>query len=148
MKKRGTLICTLMLIIIFLAGCSKKDVTNYNYLFQGENKHWKAVYKTDGTVICIEKKGTLDVKSNAKNRLTVTYKGKLKDLNTVKHFELSYKINSGGGRLVGNYPEGKGIRSKTFTFDSESILLNKDQIFKVTVILDGKKETIKLINIK
>lgn len=164
MRRIYIVILTFIMTMIVLTGCSKKEVINnskkvsaesssedinrYNYTFKGENKEWKAVYKTDATMTWITKKdGLLDNTSKVNNIMKITYKGKLKNLSKVKHFDIGYKTNSEGCRRAEDC-DGRGITSRTFTFTSESIVYNKDEVIKIMINLDGKKQSFKLKNVE
>lgn len=155
---------TFIMITIVLTGCSRKETTNnskkvstestsedinrYNYTFKGENKEWKAVYKTDATMTWFKKKDKLlDYTSKANNIMKITYKGKLKNLSDVKHFDIGYKTNSEGCTRSEDC-DSRGITSRTFTFTSESIIYNKDEVIKIMINLDGKKQSFKLKNVE
>lgn len=156
--------CVFLIITVLFTGCSKKEemnkskkvsadssseeVNRYKYTFKGENKEWKAVYKTDATMTWFTKKdGVLDYKSKVNNIMKITYKGKLMDLSDVKHFEIGYKTNQAGGKQTGDC-DSEGIMSKTFSFTPGGIVYNKDEDIKVTINLDGKKQSFQLKSVE
>lgn len=152
MKK--ILVIMLSLVMILIAGCSKKEVNDSyenNYTFQGENDRWEAKFISEGTVTFTEKNSNTDVKTKENELLTVTYKGELSDLSKVKHLEIEYESDLGKGKLEKNYGEGESISTKTFTLTSSvsgGPIMDENEVIKVTINLDGKEETLELKNVK
>jgi len=139
---------TILLIFIFVS-CSKKDVTNYKYTYTGENEQWNVVYKVNESVTFTNEDNILDAETEAKNVLTITYKGNLTDLSSVKHTEISYECSTEGGKRVEDYSEGESISSKTFTLISggkNGALHSGDEIITVTINIDGDTQTLELKN--
>lgn len=143
----------LVLIILVLAGCSKKDVVKHHYTFQGENKSWKATYVEEGEAVFTEHKGTLDADSWSNYNLEMEYRGQLSDLENVKHIEISYTTGLSSGNMVADYDKGECPKSKTFSLKGGSNSCrsyDKDDVIQAEVNLDGKTESfeLKLVNDK
>lgn len=149
MKKSYIFFVIIIALTSIIGGCSKKDVYKYIYTYHGENKLWKAKYTINSTATFTEKKGTLDGETESNNEFVITYKGKMKDLSNVRHWEISYKNNTGGGKRSEDCDEGKGMTSKIIKMQSSSkngALPNKDDIIKVTINIDGDIQKLNLKN--
>jgi hypothetical protein len=144
---------TLMLIaaaIILFIGCSNKEVTSHNYIFKGESDLWTAEYKVDGTDSWSKVEGKLHYESEATKVLTVTYKGDVSELHSVKHLEITYDTGTGGGKLTEDHDSDAPLSQKVFTFRSGGkgqLIPDKDEVIKVTINLDGDVQTIELKNV-
>ncbi len=140
-------IIMIVLLILTAAGCTKKDVTKYNYTYKGENDSWSAVYQTAGTVTFTEKKGKLDKERESNEELLLTYKGELTDLSSVRHMEILYETSTGKEKRVTDYETGESIQSKTFSLKSSgkgSAIPIENDIIKVTITLDDDVQSFEL----
>ncbi len=121
--------------------------TFYTYTYTGENELWNVEYKVNETAEFTEKENGLDVETEAKGELVITYKGELAELSSVKHMEISYECNLEANKIVDDYKDG--ISSKTFTINSvrkNGALHNGNEIITVTIKMDGDTQTLKLQN--
>lgn len=144
MKKAAIILLAIMLFI--LAGCTNKEVINHNYTFKGENELWTTEYKVNGTGIFTKIDGKLHYESYCDNILTISYKKDLSDLSVVKHLEISYESNTGGGKLTEDFDDGPPYE-KTYTFKSGGknvAIPDKDETIKVTINIDGKTQVLEL----
>ena len=138
-----------ILFVLMAIGCSKKEITNYKYTYAGENEQWDAKYHVNESVEFTNTDNGLDVETEAKNELVITYKGELTDLSSVKHMEISYDSGIEGGKRVENYNDGVSITSKIFTLSSggkNGALHTGDEIITVTITIDGDIQTFELNN--
>jgi len=143
MRKMVVILSTAMLLLIII-GCSNKKVIKYDYIYRGENESWTAEYKINGTATFTEKDNKTSYEDNGGKVLTVTYKGDISELSSVKHFEISYK----GEGLVYDIGDDDSLNQKTFTLESEGLgaVEDKDEIIKVNINMDGQTQTIELKN--
>ncbi|MDF2511139.1 MAG: hypothetical protein K0S04_1005 [Herbinix sp.] len=146
MKKK--MMCIIFFIMLtLLTACAEKDVIDHNYTFEGENEEWSANFKVTGKTIFTRTDGILASKTESNEVLTVTYRGELSDLSTIKHLEISYKTSAGGGSISNNYNEDEIITNKTFTLKSggkNGAIINEDEVIEVTVDIDGNKQIVEL----
>ena len=144
MKIRISILIIMLLLVI--TGCAKKEIINHNYVYKGENAFWSAEYKVNGKGTFTEKNGKNQYDSNAKKVFTITYKKDINQLSTVKHMEISYESSVASGKVTENFNAG-APKEKTYTTKSEDEgvpIENKYDVIKVTINLDGKIETIEL----
>lgn len=135
MKKLSIILVAIVLLIIVLY--SSKDVFGQNYTYKGENELWTAEYKVNVT------------KAFTDTKLTVSFKKDLSEISSVKHFEISYESSIRGGKLTSDFDSNNPLNQKTYTLKSNSsggAIVNKNEIIKVNINLDGKIETIELKN--
>lgn len=132
--------CICVISMLLVAGCSKdKDVTYYNYTFRDENDLWEAEYKLEGsTTFYTNEQGALDVETHHKDALIVAYKGKLQDLQGIRHVKISYRGTFSGGSMEEEYGEGKYFNSKVFklTGGGSGAITPEDDVIKVTLQID------------
>lgn len=136
MKKTGVILITIMLLIVSVY--SIKGAFDHNCTYKGENEFWTAEYKVYDTKILTDK------------RLIVSYKKNLSDLSSIKHLEISYESSIGGGKLTEDFGDNPP-KERTYTLKgngSGGMILNKDEVVKVNISIDGKTQTIELRNIQ
>lgn len=144
-KLRKTISVLVVIILFILTGCSNKEVVKHNYTYKGENEFWAAEYKVNYTGTFTEKNNKTEYKPYSNNILTVTYKKNLSDLSSVKHLEISYETNSGGGKLTEDFDSNNPLNQKTYKFRSGGeVIENKNEVIKININLDGKIQTIEL----
>lgn len=146
----------IMLIVFMFTSCSnketietKQDVINHNYTFKAENDMWIAEYKVVGTETFTKNNGVLNVETESNNELSITYKGKLTDLSSIRHMELSYESRINSGKMVNDYEKDESITSKTFTIKSggkNCAIPDENDIIKVIINTDGIEHTLELTN--
>ena len=146
----------IMLSVLIFANCSnketnepKQDIVNHNYTFKDENDMWAAEYKVVGTETFTEKDGLLDVETESNNELTVTYKGELTALSSVKHMEISYESSTNGGKMINDYDKDECITSKAFIISSggkNCAIPSENDIIKVYINIDGVENMLELKN--
>ena len=142
--------CILLAVFTFIA-CNKKDVTEYHYIYQGENDLWNAEYRIDCIVTLTEENGKKSSDTVTDCELVVTYKGELTDLSSVRHVEISYKSSTRGGNLIEDYEPGGSISSKIFTLKSggrNDAIPVEDDVINVTIITDDQTQTLELYHNK
>lgn len=140
-------IISFALLILIVTGCSKKEIIKHNYTYKGENELWSAEYTTNGTAIFEQNDSKMDVGTESKYKLTVTYKKDLSDLSSVKKLVISYDASSSGGSLSEVYSEDESITSKTFTLSGGgSFIPIENEIIKVTINIDGDVQILELKN--
>ena len=149
MKKISLFFCFTITLVLISISCSKKDIAYYKYTYTGENEQWNATYTVNESVEFTNTDKGLDVETDAKNKLVITYKGELTDLSSVKHMEITYESGVEGGKRTEDYNDGASISSKTFTLTSggkNSAIHNGDEIVTVTITIDGNMQTLELKN--
>lgn len=147
MNKRIQFVVAFLFISFLLAGCKKDDASKYDYEFQGENTSWSASYMEEEGVALVEQEGEKDDDRWFNHTFKLEYKGDLSDLKNVKHMEIRYSTERGGGSQVADYDEDDAPTSKTFTLmggsNSESYF-DKDDVIRVEVNRDGNIENFEL----
>jgi hypothetical protein len=144
---RKTVSILIIMLLLIITGCSKKQVVNHNYTYKGENEFWAAEYNVNGEGTFTEKDGKTEYESISDTVLTVTYKKDLSGLSSVKHLEISYESSAGGGSLTESYDSNNPLDKKTYTLKSGgtgTAIENKDEIIKVNINVDGETQTIEL----
>lgn len=137
------------IMLVSISGCTKKDVTVYNYYYEGENELWSARFEYNGVVSFAETDGKLDHEIDSNETLSVTYKEDMSELSSVKSFSLGYQAASGGGSYTGEFDEERPLTEKDFTLKSSgSNLQIKDQVITVEIIVDGEKQVLELENVE
>lgn len=147
MRRLFTILTLFIVLILSIAGCKKKDVTEYNYLYEGENELWSAQYQVNATSTYITYKERVSYENEEEDQLLVTYLGDLDDLAKVRHFEISYELDFKSGSLTQDYSDDDQISSKTFTLNSKDqngVIPKKDDTVKVTITLDDEVQTFEL----
>jgi len=131
-------------------GQNSGDTDGYSYRYAGENDEWTAEYVIAGAGEWTNKDDTLGYDGSYNTLLTVSFKGDLTELPSIRHLIISYKLKNEGGTLDETYDEDSGAHSSY----SESSDLNgmyiysKDDVFTVTINPDGKEQIIKLTEIE
>ncbi|WP_144555409.1 hypothetical protein [Bacillus sp. X1(2014)] len=124
-----------LFICSLLTGCNSKETTpfEHNYQFHGESTHWAATILFSG-----KGKTSTHYDENQKSFL-LEYKGDYED---IAHSVVSYNYKSSGESEGGSEspPGTKYIRTSSKGTGGD--IQDKDEIIKVTVKWDGKKEVI------
>ena len=140
---------TIVVLMLNITGCKKREVTEYNYIYTGQNGLWSAEYQVDATATFITYKERTSYESEQQSTLTVTYLGELDDLAKVRHFEIYYERGvGGGGSKTVDYRDDDNISSKTFNIQSSSIngmIPQKDSNIEVSITLDDEVQNFELI---
>lgn len=135
----------LMILLLIFAGCGNKDKSKYSFVFQGGSKDWVGVARYDITEKFTKKEGVLNYKNEENKCIKVIYRHKLSDLLNAKKISIAYKSNSKSGKLSEEID--KTLKSKIFTIKGgckNTTIIRKDETIRVTVTLDGKKQTFQL----
>ena len=98
--RRPELAILIIMLLLIITGCSKKEVIRRNYNYKGDNEFWAAEYKVKGTGTFTEKNSKTEYESNSYKVFTVIYKKDISQLYSVKHLEISYKSNAAGGKII------------------------------------------------
>ena len=85
-------IIAIVLVTFFLAACSEK--THENYIFVGESEHWKAEFVYDVSETWGEKNGKGNYSNEVQYTLTLTYKGAVSELATIKKVSYGYETTT------------------------------------------------------
>ncbi len=155
MKKVTVLL--MLLSIFLLSACaadgtqssvnSSDDYIENHFVFRGESELWSGEMKVDSTLQFYEKDGILGCDANEKHKLTVTYKGDVSDLASVKQLKIDFDAGPSGGSLEEDHADDP-IEQKTFVMQGggNGAQIQKDEIITVTVTIDGKTESFEMIN--
>jgi hypothetical protein len=144
---KKTINILIIMLLLIITGCTKREDIDHNYVYKGENEFWSAEYRVNGTSTFTEKNGKTEYDSNANNVFTITYKKEISQLSAVKHMEILYKSSVAGGKITVNDGEAKEKSYTTKSGGTGGAIENKDEVIKVTINLDGKLETIELKNV-
>lgn len=145
--KKNIILCIVFLMMATVSGCSKKDTTEIDYSYVGENDLWDAEYHVTGTEEFTETGENLKYSNEMNNILAVKYKGELQDLSSVKYLKISYESQAHKGSMEIEYSEGDRITSKTFNLISSgtnTAIVGENEIIKVTIDIDGEIQNIEL----
>jgi hypothetical protein len=131
------------------ASTVKEEKKEYHYVYTGENKNWKAVYRVDATAFFTKKDGVLGYENKTEDVFTATYKKKLADLQKGSFLKITYKTPVGGGSSSYSYKDSK-IETKTFSQkgSTNGSFVKENDIIKVYVTLDNKTQEFELKNEK
>ena len=124
------------------------DYIENHFVFKGESELWTGEMKVDSTLQFYEKDGVLGCDTNEKHKLTVTYKGDVSDLASVKQLKIDFDAGPSSGSLEEEHVDDP-ITQKTFVMQgggSGSAQIQKDEIITVTVTIDGKTESFEMKN--
>ena len=156
--KRATVLLVLLSIFLLSAcaagstqtnttGSGNDDYIENHFVFKGESESWTGEMKVDSTLQFYEKDGVLDCDANEDHTLTVTYKGDVSDLASVKQLKIDFDAGPSGGGLEEEHADDP-IAQKTFVMQGggNGAQIQKDQIITVTVTIDGKTENFEMKN--
>lgn len=144
--KRVSIFAIVLVIVISFAGCGNRDVKKYDYTFKGENSDWEGVLQYNAMEVFTRKDAKWEYENEDNTEFSVTYKGDLADLSTVKHMEISYETKFSKSTHTADYTDDYP-RDKTFKLSGGSRgshLMKKDEIVKVTIMIDNKTQTFEL----
>ncbi len=147
---KKTAVFLLFTMLIFLSGCSHKEITKYNYLYKGESELWSAECSVVGTGTWTKENNKLDYDNDIKKVLTVTYRNDVSELSNVKNIKIEYEIGSSGGSLDENYDSSNPLARKTLKLQSGGKGISvplKDTVIKVKITLDDNVQTLELKNV-
>jgi len=150
-----SLICTAILVVALISGGSNNspddpsnsgDTEAYSYTYAGENDEWAAEYAITGAGEWTNKDDTLGYDGSYSTILTISFKKDLKELPSVRHLIISYKLKNGGGTQDETYDEKSTVRSSYSQSSGSSgmYIYAKGDVFTVTINLDGAEQTIEL----
>ena len=123
------------------------DYVQNDYVFSGESESWMGELDMEYWRQFFERDGVLGCDSSEDTILTVTYKGDVSELSSVKHIKIAYETNSGSGSMEEEYSADEPIQQTTFTLwgsGTNGVQAQKDDIVTVTVTIDGVTESIEL----
>lgn len=125
----------ILFICSLLTGCNSKETTpfEHNYQFHGESTHWAATLLVSG------KGKTSTHYDEGQRSFLLEYKGDYAD---ISHSIVRYNYKSSGGSERGSEspPGTKYIRTSSKGTGGD--IQDKDEIIRVTVKWNGKKEVI------
>ena len=126
------------------------DTDIYRYTYAGGNDEWTAKFEIAGTEKWTNKNNLLGYDGSYDTLLTVSFKGDLTELSSVRHLIISYKMGNQGGTIDQTYDEGSGARSSYSESSSSggAYLYSEGDVYIVTINLDGIEQTIGLHEIK
>jgi len=123
------------------------DYIQNHVVFKGESESWTGEMTADSALLFYESGGVLGCDSEDKGLLTVTYKGDVSDLASVKDMRITYDTGNGVGSLGATYSDENPLQEKTFTITTSSFNvanIEEDFVVTVTVTTDDKTETIEM----
>lgn len=143
---RKIVVILIVIMLFSIVGCSNKKIYTYDYNYRGENEFWAGEYKVSGNAIFTEKDNKTSYEGNGSEIFTVTYKGDISELASVRHLE----IYSEDTKLVYDLDSDESLRQKTFILKSRSTdgVEPKKETVEVNINIDGKIQTIELKNVK
>jgi|GEM_PF-2120158 len=122
------------------------DYIENHVVFKGESESWTGEMTADSALLFFERDGILGCDSEDKALLTVTYKGDVADLASVKNFRIAYHKGDNVGSLGATYSDENPLHEKTFTINTSLDVVNieEDFVVTVTVTTDNKTETFEM----
>lgn len=142
--KLTSIVFICLISILFFNGCSNKEVVNHNYIYVGESKNWSAEYQVIGKGVFTEDKNhKTSYESQSQSKFTLTYKGSLAELASIKHFEYGFQSSARGSKQSQDSPPKEKVLILKSAPGSGAIEI-KDEIIKATVVMDDITEIIEL----
>lgn len=154
-----SILCVVVLVIMLLIGESKNpsedesnsgDAEAYSYTYAGENDEWAAEYAITGAGDWTNTDDTLGYDGSYSTLLTISFKKDLKELPSIHHLIISYKLKDGFGMQDETYEEDRTVLS-TYSKSSDSTgmyIYVEGDVFTVTINLDGVEQSIELREIE
>lgn len=143
LKFKVILLLIIICIVTFGTGCTNDNIVKQDFNLKGENNNWITEYKGHSEGEFYKEKGKLNYKETSDGILTLTYKGNLSDLASVR--EIGYEYVNGSGKITLDQAPDK----KVFKFNKGLSAVTDENITKkVDIIIDGKKEIIEMKSIK
>lgn len=140
-------ILTFLFPLFLLTACS--DITHNDYRFTGESEHWEAEYSYTGTETRGEDNGIGTYSNEDSHKFTLTYKGSLEELSSMRKLEYLYSTLSSNGKSTEEFTEP--TTTKIFSSSGGSTngaKVTKDEVILVKVKWDDVEESILLDNKK
>jgi hypothetical protein len=126
---------------------SNDDYIENHVVFKGESDSWTGEMTADSALLFYESDGVLGCDSEDKALLTVTYKGDVSDLASVKDMRIAYGTRNEVGSLSTSYSDESPLQEKTFTITTRSFNvanIEEDFVVTVTVTTDDNTETFEM----
>lgn len=138
----------IFILLFVLTGCSQEEATViYDDIYIGENENWTAEFKVKGKGIFEKEEGILTYENEMNTFLTVEYKKDLSELASIKNLAITYESSYGEGEFIQEFTEAPTQKTYIMTSKTSGAVRNKDTKIKLTIIIDGKRETMQLENI-
>ena len=135
----------LLSLLLITAGCNA-DAVSYDYTYSGQSEHWTGEYHLKGSYRFTQGSDDTHFDSGSDGLLTVSYKGDIAELSSVKNYTIAYECISGGGKMTEEGAPDK--RVFTFTKRNDGGVVDGTETITVSVTLDGQTETFKLQNVQ
>ncbi len=143
LKFKGLLPILVICILTFETSCSNNNIVKQDFNLIGENNNWIVEYKGHSEGEFYKVMGKLNYREKSDGNLTLTYKGELSDLTSVR--EIRYEFANGGGTITSDHAPDR----KIFRFNQGlSAVTDVNTTKTVDIIIDGKKETADLKSIE
>jgi hypothetical protein len=143
LKFKAFIFLLIICILIFGTGCVSNNIVIKDYNLKGENNYWITEYKGHSKGEFYKEKGILKYKEKSDGMFTLTYKGELSELTSIR--EIGYKFANCCVKTTSEQAPDK----KVFKWNQGlSATADESYIKKVEVIIDGKIETIEMKSIK
>lgn len=139
-------ISTLTILLIFiLSSCSNTEVYNHDYKLVGEGDFWKAEFHLKGEELFYEKNGIIKYDSKIGYGSTLTFKGSMEELQSIKRFKYSFEYPSGSFRSNSfDEPLNQPLNDRTFTHTGSGIIARETDTIHVVVNWDDFEESFEL----
>lgn len=143
LKFKVIFLLMMICIVTFGTGCTNDNIVKQDFNLKGENNNWITEYKGHSEGEFYKVKGVLNYKETSDGVFTLTYKGNLSDLASVR--EIRYEFVNCSAKMVLDQAPDK----KNFTWNQGlSAATDEDITKKVDIMIDGKIETIEMKSIK
>ena len=137
-EKRLVLVVLLVIVSITILSSGCKGVKNNKFTYKGESNNWSSSFYVDKKINYIRTEQGMA----GKGILTLTYKGDLAELSSVKFLEYTYETLEGGATKTSRSPEpGNPFGDRNFLQETMGIDKTKpydiETILRVTIKWDG-----------
>lgn len=126
----------ILLFLILLTAC--KNTQEYNYV--GEGDYWQAEFKVIGNGVFNKENEITEYVNNSIYYSTLTYKGSIEELQSIK--KLKYSVEYPGGSFRSN--KSGQLNDGTFTFSGSGIRVAENDTIDVVVNWDDLEESFEL----
>lgn len=130
----------ILLFFILLTACKNTQVYNHNYKYVGEGDYWQAEFQVKGKDVFYEDNGITKYAGESVYESTLTYKGSIEELQSIKKFKYSVEYPGGSYRENRSGPLNDG----TFTFSGSGIRARENDKIYVVVNWDDLEESFEL----
>ncbi|WP_156289804.1 hypothetical protein [Oceanobacillus salinisoli] len=130
-----------------ISACSNnEEVTEHSYLFTGEGHVWSAELRYEAEERWGKDADDINTYSSEDDyNFTLTYKGDLDDLASMKQLDYEFKEPTGGGSSSLTFDEPVSVKEFTSRGGGTGAILREDMVVSVEVRWDDNEESFELV---